>query len=633
MTINIAPAIKEGLEYYRTQPPLTGAEWADKNFYLSAESSGIEGRWVTFPYQIGPLNWMCDDDIEEFNWQKSARVGYTKLLLAATGYGIEHKKRNIVIWQPTDGDAKDFTGDEIDTMLRDVPVVGDLLRCPVDSKSKYNTVEKKVFLGATLDIKGGKSGRNYRRMTKDIAVYDETDGFDTDIDGEGSPFELGDTRTQTSSFPKSIRGSTPRIKNVSLIEAAVNACGDWVFYRFLPCPQCGGMQYLEFAQLRVKDDEAGQYICKHNGCVITYSDYPEMDKGGRWQTLHGYYYRDDTDLFYDPNDEIIPRPKRIAAVIWSAYSYFTTWTDTAEKWVEARKESKNGNHSKLKTVINTRLGETWEEKGESIEATGFMARLENYTPECLPTGVIVITAGVDVQGGKDSRIECEIVGHGLEGETWSIDYFAIKGDPEQQDVWNHLDEQLLKHFFREDGVELHIAATFVDSGYLATQVYKFTGPRKSRNVFATKGVNDGLLCNQGSWKGDKKNGSRAILHTINVDDAKTILFKRLQKENHGPGYCHFPAHYTQEYFDGLTNEEKKEKRKAGRLVGYEWKKKHDHKANEPIDCRNYATGALERLNPNMAQRKLVLDAQAARIKSGLSATNPRQGRRMRTKRS
>lgn len=629
MADNVSEAIKKGLELYRVQPPLTGTEWANKYFYLSAESSGIEGRWVTLPYQIGPLNWMCDDDIEEFNWQKSARVGYTKCLLAATGYGVEHKKRNIAIWQPTDGDAKDFTGDEVDTMLRDVPVVGDLLRCNVDAKSKYNTVEKKVFIGATLDIKGGKSGRNYRRMTKDIAIYDETDGFDTDIDGEGSPFELGDTRTQTSSFPKSIRGSTPRIKHVSLIENAVDGCGEWVFRRYLPCPQCGEMQYLEFAQLRVKGDEAGLYICKHNGCVIDYSMYPDMDKKGQWQTLHGYYYRDDTDLFYNPFDEVIPRPKKIGALIWSAYSYFTTWKDTAEKWIEAKKESKTGNHSKLKTVVNTRLGETWEEKGETVEASGFMSRLEGYSRDSLPKGVLVITAGVDVQYGKNARIECEILGHGLEGESWSIDYVVINGDPEQKHVWENLDEELLSKFYREDGVELHISATFVDSGNLATCIYKFTGPRRNRNIFATKGVNDGLLCNQGSWKGDKKNNSRAILHTMNVDDGKTIIFKRLKIEKHGPGYCHFPSHYNQEYFDGLTNEEKKEKRKAGRLIGYEWKKKHEHKPNEPIDCRNYAIGALERLNPNMARRNLELELQAERIKNGQPVLQ-NKGRRVRS---
>ena len=634
MTIsNIATAIKEGLALFSVQEPLTGSEWADKYFYLSAESSGIEGKWITYPYQIGPLNWMCDDDIEEFNWQKSARVGYTKCLLAATGYGIEHKRRNIVIWQPTDGDAKDFTGDEVDTMLRDVPVVGNLLRCDVDSKSKYNTVEKKVFTGATLDIKGGKSGRNYRRMTKDIAIYDETDGFDIDIDGEGSPFELGDTRVQTSSFPKSIRGSTPRVKNVSLIESAIENCGPMVFYRFLPCPHCGEMQRLEFANLQVKGDERGKFVCVKNGCLMDYSQYPKMDLGGMWKTIDGHYYNDADDMFYDAEDNAIPRPKRIGAHIWSAYSYFTTWADTASKWSEASEEAKTGKTSKLKTVINTRLGETWEEKGESVAATGFMSRLENYHfSRPLPDDILVVTMGADVQGGLNARVEFEILGHGLDGETWSIDYGIIKGEFESKRVQENLDENIERVFYREDGTRLIIQCCMIDSGYNTTEVYRYTSIRRRRNVFATKGVNTGTICNKGSWQGDAKKRSRAILRTCNVDEAKDITFKRLKKDFGESGCCHFPEHYQQKYFDQLTNEEKVEKKKAGRVIGYEWRLKKSHIGNEPIDCRSYNLAALDYLDINLPRLKLRLDSDAQREALGLPHQEKNSGRRMRSSR-
>ncbi len=186
----IAPvdaAFLRALQPLRTRVPLIGSKWADKHFYLSPESSGTEGRWKCYPYQVALLNWMTSDDIEEMNLQKSRRVGYTKCLLAATGCLIEQKSRNIVIWHPTDGDAKDFVTDEVDTVLRDVPIVSERLKCGVGMKSKFNTNEKKSFHGATLDIKGGKSARNFRRMTKDCAIYDETDGFDADIDGNVSP--------------------------------------------------------------------------------------------------------------------------------------------------------------------------------------------------------------------------------------------------------------------------------------------------------------------------------------------------------------------------------------------------------------------------------------------------------------
>jgi len=610
MLQNVVEAIESSLEVFKVRPPMMGHEWADKYFYLSPESSGIEGRWVTLPYQRALINWMVDDDIEEVDLIKSARVGYTKCLIIAMGYLIEQKRRNIAVWQPTDGDAQDFCTDEVDTMLRDVPAVGELLKCAVGAKSKHNTNKKKAFHGSTLDIKGGKSGRNYRRMTKDAAFYDETDGFDADVDGEGSPFELGDTRIQTSPFPKSVRGSTPRVKNASLIEAAVNAVGR-TYYRFVPCPACGVLQRLEFQHLRWDGDPANTvYVCPHCSVAHDYSALPTMDAAGRWQSLDGYYYLDDSDTFHGPDGLEVERPKKVAAHIWAAYSYFTPWADTAAKWVEATREAEQGNNQKLKTVVNTRLGETFEERGESIDAEGFADRTEAYSPDTgIPNNVLVITVGADVQGGKNPRIELEFVGHGLENETWSLDYVVLPGDPEQPHVWDQLEEELKRVFTRRDGITLKVAGAFIDSGYLATEVYKFTGPRRRRNVYATKGVLTGTMCNKGTWQGDKKH--KAILHTVNVDEGKTMVFHRLQKITQpGPGYCHFPDFYDQDHFEKMTNEEKREKRRAGRLLGHEWVKLGP---NEPLDCRVYALGALFRINPNLKAIKARLIKQAERL--------------------
>ncbi|MDZ9210954.1 phage terminase large subunit family protein, partial [Escherichia coli] len=48
------------------------------------------------------------DYIREVNVVKSARVGYSKMLLGVYAYFIEHKQRNTLIWLPTDGDAENF---------------------------------------------------------------------------------------------------------------------------------------------------------------------------------------------------------------------------------------------------------------------------------------------------------------------------------------------------------------------------------------------------------------------------------------------------------------------------------------------------------------------------------------------
>lgn len=617
----INEAIARGLSVVKVREPLTGSEWADRHFYLSPESSGIEGRWVTLPYQRALLNWMCDDDIEELNLIKSARVGYTKCLLAAIGYHIEHKRRNIALWQPTDGDARDFVSDEVEPMLRDVPVVGKLLKVPPGTKSKYNTVEKKVFLGSVLDVKGGKSGRNYRRMTKDVAMYDELDGFDPDVDSEGSPVALGDVRIQTSSFPKSIRGSTPRVKGLSLIEKAVASC-PLLFHRYLPCPHCDGPQRLKWTRFEWDADEHNsvRYRCEHCGAAIRYHQYRAMDEQGRWQTDDGLFYDEQLDLFCGVDGSRVERPKRIGIHIWAAYSYFTTWADTVEQWIEAVRESRSGSNAMLKTVVNTRLAETWEEEGDSVNEAIFSGdRLEDYDAGLIPAGVLVITIGADVQGGKDSRIELEIVGWGLAEESWSLDYVVIPGDPERESVWQHLDDQFRRRFLREDGVSLPVAGGMIDSGYLPTRVFDFTRPRKPRNIFATKGKAQysGPLLGKGSWQGER--GKKTLQFPINTDEGKETLFNRLNRIHApGPGYCHFPSHYPAEYFAGLTNEEKRVKRKNGQITGHEWVKLGP---NEPLDCRIEAMAALTRLNPNLA-RLQARYAKQAELRQELPETEP-----------
>jgi phage terminase large subunit GpA-like protein len=174
--------------------PLTASEWADKYFYLSKESSYISGRWVTLPFQIAILNSMGCDNIQQVDVEKSARIGYTKMLLANMAYKAEHKKRKQGIWFPTDGDAKEFSKVEFDNMVRDVPCVQKVFP-QWDSKSPKNTIDLKPLIGSTIYIKGGRSGKNYRRISVDEGLIDELDAFDRNIGGtEKSGGESSDAR-------------------------------------------------------------------------------------------------------------------------------------------------------------------------------------------------------------------------------------------------------------------------------------------------------------------------------------------------------------------------------------------------------------------------------------------------------
>ncbi|STG43793.1 tail assembly chaperone gp38 [Escherichia coli] len=89
--------VRAGLRSLFRPEPQTAVEWADANYYLPKESAYQEGRWETLPFQRAIMNAMGSDYVREVNVVKSARVGYSKMLLGVYAYFIEHKQRNTLM--------------------------------------------------------------------------------------------------------------------------------------------------------------------------------------------------------------------------------------------------------------------------------------------------------------------------------------------------------------------------------------------------------------------------------------------------------------------------------------------------------------------------------------------------------
>ena len=72
---------------------------------------------------------------------------------------------------------------------------------------------------------------------------------------------------------------------------------------------------------------------------------------------------------------------------------------------------------------------------------------------------------------------------------------------------------------------------------------------------------------------------------------------RLQIDDVGEGYCHFPIHYDEEYFAMLTAEHCVTRFHKG-VARREWVLKKGQKRNEALDIFVYNFVALKILNPN-----------------------------------
>ena len=372
--------VRAGLRSLFRPEPQTAVEWADANYYLPKESAYQEGRWETLPFQRAIMNAMGSDYVREVNVVKSARVGYSKMLLGVYAYFIEHKQRNTLIWLPTDGDAENFMKTHVEPTIRDIPSL--LALAPwYGKKHRDNTLTMKRFTnGRGFWCLGGKAAKNYREKSVDVAGYDELAAFDEDIEQEGSPTFLGDKRIEGSVWPKSIRGSTPKVRGTCQIERAASESPH--FMRFhVACPHCGEEQYLKFGDketpfgLKWTPDDPSSvfYLCEHNACVIRQQELDFTDARYICEKT-GIWTRDGILWFSSSGEEIEP-PDSVTFHIWTAYSPFTTWVQIVKDWMKTK-----GDTGKRKTFVNTTLGETWEAKiGERPDAEVMAERKEHYS--------------------------------------------------------------------------------------------------------------------------------------------------------------------------------------------------------------------------------------------------------------
>jgi phage terminase large subunit GpA-like protein len=252
--------------------------------------------------------------------------------------------------------------------------------------------------------------------------------------------------------------------------------------------------------------------------------------------------------------------------------------------------------------VNTVLGETWEERGDSVEPEGILARAERFAGE-VPNGVGLLVAAVDVQA---DRLECKVKGYGAAEESWLIALTQFHGDPSRSHVWFELNQFLRTEFTHASGQKMRIECTTVDSGgHHTDEVYRFCKAHAARRVFAIRGGN--LSGKPLVDRPTVHNAYRTKLFTLCVDTGKETVFARLRVGSPGPGYMHMPEWIDAEYVAQLTAEKALRKYVKGRGSVRQWVKIRER--NEALDLEVYCLAALYILGPQVIR---ALPQRAAR---------------------
>jgi len=589
---NLQRAVRAGLKAFERPEPMTLVEWSDENFYLSSESSYIEGRWKTLPFQIAMMNAIGHDDIVYVNIIKSARVGYSQMLRAALGYFTEHKARNLLIFQATDGAAQNFMKTSVETMIRDVPVVKGLAPW-YGKKHRDNTLFSKRFTnGKMLFCVGGEAAKNYREKSVDGVMYDELAAFKPDVEKEGSPTFLGDKRIEGSVFPKSVRGSTPKVLDTCQITKAASEA-EFSFKAYLPCPHCQEEQVLKWGgkeahfgfKWQENDPKTVMYLCEHCGTLCSQGDIQAQHEKIVWRCdVSGVWTKDGAEYF-DGDGSRREAPESVAFHIWTAYSPFTTWRRIVTDFLKAK-----GDPIKLKTFINTTLGEAWDDtEGEKIEPDNLFARREHYQAQ-VAVDSCVLTAAVDTQ---DDRLELDVVAWVNGEESYRVAYKRLYGDLSRTEIWNLLHKELTKQYTSPSGALHNIKLTMLDSGgHFTDEVYKFSKKYGPRQFIPIKGHS--IAGKPVVAFPRKRNDKGVYLTMIGTDTAKEIITSRFRIMNPGEGYMHWPVsdEFDETYFQQITNERRKVVYRKGRKQ-IEWDA--GSRRQEPFDTAVYNLAAIRLL--------------------------------------
>lgn len=567
---------QRAMRLWKPPPKLSLSEWADRHAVLSAESAAEAGRWTTLAYQKGIMDAFTDPTVEMVVWMKSARVGATKIFNHLIGYHMHQDPCPLMVVQPTVEDAEGYSKDEIAPMIRDTPVLRELVSEP-KAKDGSNTILLKQFSGGALQMVGANSARGFRRVSRRVVLFDEVDGYPASTP-EGDQIKLGIKRSEYYWNRKIGIASTPTTKEFSRVERWFNMSDQRRYY--VPCPECGHQQYLRWQQMKWEKDrpETAAYECESCAALIPHRMKRWMVDRGEWRATAP-----------------AKQPGLVGFHLWAGYSYSpnASWEQLVREFLEVKSDP-----DQLRTFINTALGEPFElDYSNKLSADGLMARRDQYQPSTCPKGVLVLTAGVDTQ---DDRLEVSVWGWGAGEEAWLIWHQVIHGDPALPEVWGQLDQVLAAEWDAEEGQPMKIRQMAVDSGgHHAHSVYLYARERRPQGVVATKGSSskDQQVVNKGrpvdiNWRGQViKRGGQVF--SVGTDTAKTTLYGRLRHNEPGPGYLHFHEAADEEYFAQLTSEKQQVKSVRGFMVK-EWVKASGAR-NETLDCLVYAFAALQLL--------------------------------------
>lgn len=606
-----------GFHWYRkafrllSPPPLlTVSQWADLYRQISSEFAAEPGQWHTDKFE--PMREVMDTCSPHSKYRRVVLVkptqsgGSEACVLNPIGYTIDINPRSMLVVFPTLDSCESFSKERLEPMIQNTPSLKEKVVEQTRSVAS-STVKKKKYPGGFLNMVGANSTTGLSSRPVPIVIVDEVDLCIQNANRQGNPVKLALSRTTTFFDRKEILLSSP-----SNDEGESGIIPFWEdatrgkLERECPNLNCRHYQVLDFDRM---DHETATMSCEKCGQF-----YPQW----KWQRGTGYYRW---------QHEFPDHPTTVSFWITGLDSPWLEWkVDIIDDYLSCKKIlDATGDDSLMRVFVNTKLAKQFKRIGKRVDIDLYHERREVYESHSngaeLPEGVLLVTAGVDVQ---DTFISYDVTGWGRGRESWGIETGEFQGDPRVPDseVWKQLDNFVYRRLWRySDGSYARTRLMFVDSqGHCTDDVYKYCKTRHPR-CFAIKGIGGSgqPIIIGGGVKRRQKIVEGVWLVKLGVDTLKDEFHSRLSVDKPGPGYCHWPmlangmpiCGYTIEYFEQIISEQREVTYDKSGFAKFKWTKNRTD-PNEALDERNYARAALEylRIKLEMIPREIAKTQQS-----------------------
>ena len=586
--------------------PLRVSEWAERDRILGSEESPEPGSWSNRrnPLLVEPMDCMsARSPVHEAVCMFPIQFGKTMISSNALGYAMCEHPGPVMVCLPAEVTMNTWVAQKLNPMIENSPAVAAALRSQA-SRDAANTRTFKEFNGGQLYLQHAGSPARLKSTSVRTLIVDELDEFAANLSSGDDPVDMLDGRTSAfQSTYKRLYISTPGIAGVSRIEAKWKQSDQrrWCWR----CPDCNHEQPFEWSGLTYTPDAREcWYTCRECGVVINEHQKPALIAAGRWvpanpeSKIRGYH----ANALYYPMG-LGPR-----------------WIDLVHMWRAAQTDP-----AKLKTFVNDRLAEPWEDQAmRAVKFNIIAERAEAVPLRPVPRWVLAVTAGIDTQ---DNRLPVHLLGWGRGMTCWPIDYVELPGDPADEDVWTALVDLLLRPIDREDGAQLRVDASLQDMlGHRTEAVKAFVRSRRGlRRHMAGFGAtaNNAPALGKGrlqdvNWRGqyDKRGVMAYPVGTVGI---KHMLYSWLSADADKPvdaRRVRFSDQLDDAYFGGLVSETYNPTRNR-------FEKKRGGPRNEPLDTWVYAYAAA--LHPELRLNrwtKAQWDAREAQLLAQIGKAPP-----------